>query len=167
MRRWFAWAAAVGCAALALAQSGSGSRAVARAGLHSETSEGHLEVSSVVFDIKLGENPSGDLSFAGEGHEHEGDGGILHGPSAEPYPHLVVAMKSVTSAKLKGNKLTVKGLGFYNGAAVTIEAVAQDAGPNGRGDKFSLSCTTPGGTEIFTADSTVISGDISIRGGSR
>lgn len=155
--------AAIGLAAFVWAQAGGG-RAAARAGLHVETSEGHLDVASVVIDMTLGSNPSGELSFAGEGHSH-GDGGVLHGPSV--YPHIVVTLHTIESATVQGGKLTVRGEGVYNDTPVRIEAVAKDGGPNGRGDKFSLVCSSPGGVTLYTVDGKVTSGDISIQGGQR
>jgi hypothetical protein len=167
MRRLF-FMAAICCAALLAAQTGGSGTARARAGLHADSSEGHLEVSSIVFDLTLGSNPSGELSFAAEGHDH-GDGDGMAGPSVESvrYPHIVVTLETVESATIQGNKLTVKGTGVFNNDPVIIEATAQDSGPNGKGDKFSLVCQAPGGAELFFASGKVTSGDISIQGGGR
>ena len=158
--RYLIGLAALGAAALLTAQSG-GDRATARAGLQVATSEGPLDVASVVFSISAGIHPSGELSFAGEGHSR--DGGLSTASSVR-YPHLVVVMRTIQAAEIRGNKLDVSGTGVFNNDEVTIEARAQDGGPNGRGDKFEIVCRSAGGVELYSAKGSVSSGDIAIKG---
>jgi hypothetical protein len=128
--------------------------ASAGAGLDADSSLGHMDVASLVFDLRGTESSVyGELSFAGEAHDHG------------RYPEIVVSVSQPKAVTVKGKLLKLSGPGVYNGEPVTVRATAFDGGPKGSGDRFSIECADASGRARFSASGAVVSGDIRIGSG--